>query len=696
MKTALSAIALSLLTAAVFASGYPRIASFWGCPPSTADYGLWSRYGLLICYESPYDDFVRLSRGIRELNPDAVILDTAILTSFGRPDVWYPWMKDEWWLRDSKGNRVTTWAGQVYIPNLTDPDCVDALLLHVDGVLGTRDSRYGQMLREGVIQGLMHDSVVSNISTYESDIDADGDGRPDDPEELNQKWLEAQNTYFRRLAEKYPGVLILANDAGENHRPRVNGRLWESGTCMDLVSTRHWWSLPDAVNNLLEFDAGCRRPSVSVNLASCAMGYDGWRIGLDGSTVATEGERDRARRDYARMRAGLFATLMTDAWYAYDFGTVNYGDPRYWYAEYEAPLGEALGDAETVYLRKPRPVRRWQAGDKSHPFADCGDICRMTPEGFLIDRTGGGGWVTAFATDPRRLYFAPGKTYLIELEIKTLRRAGDMFQIALRSPEGGWEQSDRGTRSYLGVEGERFTFRTLATPGPWKDYSLQGFLHSGGRFLLKSLSVTDAGPCYMYRDFEGGRVYASGSPKPLTLRLPKPMRLIKDDETPKYVIEADDPSGRERGTWLTAEGPFVSCFGKGCRWSVDPEAVFEWQVTVPAADEYTLYACLAGDYLHKGWEKRPESAIPFSKKARYTVGGRTFAADQSAADGGWVKIGTLDLKKGPCSVRLSGASQEGRIEADAIRLESARRLNDGSLVKQITLLPEDGVILLNP
>ncbi|MBO4548212.1 MAG: hypothetical protein J5758_03260 [Abditibacteriota bacterium] len=694
MKTAACLLVLAALCAAVCASGYPRIASFWGCPPSTTDYGLWSRYGLLICYESPYGDFVRLSRGVRALRPDAVILDTAILTSFGRPDEWYPWMKDEWWLKDSKGNRVTVWAGQVYIPNLTDPDCLEALLLHVDGVLGARDSRYGQMLREGVIQGLMHDSVVSHISAYTKDIDADGDGRPDDPEALDRQWLEAQNTYFRRLAEKYPGVLILANDADENHRPFVNGRLWESGRCMDMVSTYHWWSLPDAVNNLKDCDRGCRKPSISVNLSSCAMGYDGWRVGLDGATVATEGERERARRDFARMRAGLFATLMTDAWFSYDFGTVNYGDPRYWYAEYEAPLGEPLGDAETVYLRKPRRVCRWQAGDEESPFADCGDICRMTPEGLLIDRNGGDGWATAFATDPRRLYFAPGKTYLIELEIGTLRRG--VFQIALRSPEGGWKESDRGTQSFLGREGETFTCRIFCTPGPWKDYSLQGFLQTGGRFLLKSLTVTETGPCYMYRDFEGGRVYASGSPKPLTVRLPKPMRLIDDKETPKYVIETDETEGTAKGTWLTAEGPFVSCYGEGYQWSADPEAEFEWKLRIPEAGVYTLYACLAGDYLHKGWKKRPESAIPFSKKALYSIGGKGFAADQSAADGGWVEIGTLALKKGPCSVRLSGASLKERIEADAIRLESARRLNDGSAVRSITLLPEDGVILLNP
>ena len=73
-------LTLLLIAAAsgAFASGFPKIASFWGCPPSTGDYDLWSRYGMLVCYESPYDDFIRMSRVIRELNPDAVILDTAL------------------------------------------------------------------------------------------------------------------------------------------------------------------------------------------------------------------------------------------------------------------------------------------------------------------------------------------------------------------------------------------------------------------------------------------------------------------------------------------------------------------------------------------------------------------------------------------------------------------------------------------
>ncbi|MBP5273376.1 MAG: hypothetical protein ILO36_00360, partial [Abditibacteriota bacterium] len=598
--------------------------------------------------------------------------------------------------RDSKGDRVTTWAGQVYIPNLTNPDCVEALLLHVDGVLGIRDSRYGQMLREGVIQGLMHDSVVSNISSYGSDIDADGDGKPDDPEELNRKWAEAQNDYFRRLAERYPGVLILANDADENHRPFVNGRLWESGRLMDLVSTRHWWSLPDAVNCIEDFEKNCRRPSICVNLSSCSMGYDSWRIGLDGKTVATEGEKDRARREYSRMRAGLFATLMTDAWFCYDFGTVSYGDTRYWYKEYEAPLGDALGPARTVFLQKPGKTFLWKAGDESHPFADCGDICRMTPEGLLIDRTGGGSWMTAFATDPDALYFAPGKTYSVELEIKTLRKAAEIFQIALRSPTGGWEKSDRGTQSFQGAPGETFTCRIFCTPGPWKDYSLNGFLRGNGSFLVTGLKVTETGPCYMVRDFEGGSVYASGSPKPVTVTLPGPGRLIDDPETPRHIVEVDNTEGKTKGVWLPSSGPFVRCFGADCLWSVDPEAAFEWTADIPETDDYTVFACLEGDYAHPGWPRKPEASVPFTKAAVYSINGKVFRVDQSAADGGWKEIGTLRLKKGSYTVTVTGAGPGARLEADSLRFENKKRLNDGSLVKKVTLLSEDGVIVLKP
>lgn len=698
MKTKIIIIyTLIILSINCYCSDFPKTANLWGCPPNTQDFKTWAKYDMLVCYESPYNAFINLSKGTRAINPDIIILGTTPLANFANPDKWYPWIKSEWRLKDTQGKDITWWAGQVYTPNLLAEGTVDALVSYADGKLGDRGGKTGDLIKENIIQGLMHDSVISTIS-LQGDIDTDLDGKRDNYTSVNKKWSEAQNLYFSKLRKLHPDIIIMANDADDTHMPYINARLWESARNLDLLMNTKVWSILDVVNKTNEWTKNSVAPPCSFSLASSSLGYDSWRVGLDEKNVATKGEVDRAIRELDRMRLGLYTTLMTDAFYGYDFGTVYYGNPNFWYAEYEAPLGNPTGNARAIFEKKPKNIIDWKAGDTNNIFNGRENIGKLTEDGYKATCSDNSDtWNVIFSTDPKILNFRSGKTYNIELECLILERATECFQFALRSEKGGWEFADRGRQEYIGTDGKTITVKMTAVPGNYDDYRLEGFLKGNGSLLVKKLTVQEVGEYYMERDFTNGKVILNAKSKPITIKLPMSMRKIKDDFAPKTTIEIDNENTnltRSNGAWLTAEGAFNRYCGKNHIWSLDKDASFTWDITVPESDTYSIFASLPGDYKVPEWKVYPESNIPFTKTAIYRIKNKTFTVNQSDADGGWVKIASLNLIKDKKYTISVNNTEEGRLAADSIRLESKTRRNNGAVINKVTLSPLDGIILL--
>jgi len=69
------------------------------------------------------------------------------------------------------------------------------------------------------------------------------------------------------------------------------------------------------------------QPGTTFAIMTHPLGWQGWRTGVGGE-VTTAGELDRVRRDFPRMRTGLATVLMTNAYYAYDFGCPPGRAPR--------------------------------------------------------------------------------------------------------------------------------------------------------------------------------------------------------------------------------------------------------------------------------------------------------------------------------------------------------------------------------
>jgi len=343
-------------------SSYPKIGSMWGCWDITriTDYDLWAKWDLLVA-SGPLNDvgaWQKFSRELKARHPDILLLATGEMTGMGRHT---PWSKEEWLLRRPDGSLVSWWDGQITVPNLMRGDTLDAIVQHDiedwDGILKT-----------GIVDGLFFDSV-SSPESY-GPFDVDGDGKADNSPEMDRKWMERQSLIFDRLRAHWPKALILANDIRSTHAMHTNGRFYEGGRILDPLmgdDVIPEWSVPDPtvvdlgdgpfdVHKVIQTIGAWRGMSLKPWLTSITMsnpqGWQEFRIAkidraTGRNTMTSHGEIERCRRDYPRMRLGLLISLMADAYYQFDFGTVWWGLP-WWYAEYDAPLGQPVSDAQEV------------------------------------------------------------------------------------------------------------------------------------------------------------------------------------------------------------------------------------------------------------------------------------------------------------------------------------------------------------
>lgn len=669
-------IVLVILISSASAESYPRIANLWGCWPSTTDYDTWARCDLIVTGGGPKPVMERFRKELKKRNPDIIMLGTAQFMNL-EPPAQCPWMKDEWYLRRPDGRKVSWWADQVYTPNLFNSDCMNALFQRCE-------ETYGDLIREGLLDGLMCDSVVGR-ATWLGDVDTNLDGIADKPEDVDARWHDKQCEFFDGLHKRWPGSLILVNDADTDHMPHINGRLFEGATLLDRM-IGGTYSPVDAIRTLNSWMTGSAQPGITFALASHPIGWQAWRVGK-GDKVTTEGEIDKVKRDYRRMRLGLLTTMMTDAYYYYDVGTIFYGTPKLWYAEYDAQLGKPVSAAKEMAKVPPYVVMDWRAGQRSDLFMKEG-ASNDSPEGIVADVPDkDSGWSRVIAIDHAKLKMLPGKSYRVQAECEILRKPGNILVFTVRSAADAQGTLDKGMEYYSPQNGDTWKIDATVTLNDLPDYSVQWHMLGAGAFRLKSLRITQVGECYFIREFEHGAAVLNPTQRQITVKLDRPMRKISDKAAPLYYMEIDDtdPNCTFKGAWERMAGE-ERYSGDGYRRALKIGATASWRITAPSTDVYTISACFPGG------KDLTDSAI-------YTVNGIakkvSASIDQREGDGGWVSLFNIPLKKGQKAEVALHSSGGGSTAADAIRAESRARFNDGSVVKSLILVPLDGIILLN-
>jgi len=137
-----------------------------------------------------------------------------------------------------------------------------------------------------------------------------------------------------------PDVPFMTNQAGEWGYPHMNGILLEDFLDYVLDGGMTW---DHVLQTYLHWTEAPHQPTLTTIVSSSGVQppFDPWR------TLNEEGRNallEHGRSLLPRMRFGLATTLMGDGYFAYDLHT-RWRGQRWWYPEYDAPLGYPKGAA---------------------------------------------------------------------------------------------------------------------------------------------------------------------------------------------------------------------------------------------------------------------------------------------------------------------------------------------------------------
>lgn len=340
---------LSLVSSSAKNSGppFPRIANCYGSglrPGNTAEeIDEIARIDLLIgglwCNWSDPKHVKKLHERmaeVREKNPDVIILEFSASAPYANPaDTTFP---EAGWLKQPDGRYIDGWPGTRMI-NLLRPETrawvVDQCLRSVK-----ERGMYGVFI--DCMAGVF-DSWACNIASQEPyKVDANEDVQPDDRKWLDHKWVEAKTEIAQQVREAIgPDVPFMTNQGGEWSFSNTNGVLFEDNLDYVPDGKMSWDSV---IEPYLHWTENPRRPNVTTIVSSSGIEppFNPWKS-------MTQEEREamleRGRNLLNRMRFGLTTVLMGYGYFAYDLHT-RWRGQRWWYPEYNAPLGYPKGKAE--------------------------------------------------------------------------------------------------------------------------------------------------------------------------------------------------------------------------------------------------------------------------------------------------------------------------------------------------------------
>lgn len=318
-----------LLCCTTMYAQYPQIANYF------LDYSIQESEldSLALCDLLILDHEVGHSRpaildSLRKRNPDITILayivsqeinDDALQWSGSLRASLYSGIKDEWWLRNSKGEQIQFWPG-THMLN------VGAGVPEKSSVQWNRylaDFICDSLIAPGNWDGIYLDNCWHQVSWLDDSIDVNQDGKPDTPAMADSLWEVSMNVMLDFIRDRYPDI-VLAGNGGYRYGAQLNGVLIET-----FPLWGEWFRLMDTYLRL--------------NSAELRVPYNCINSNTDNSG-------EKSLRD---MRFGLTSTLMGDGYFSYDFGADDHSQ-HWWFDEYDVDLGVPLESVqkigETIFL----------------------------------------------------------------------------------------------------------------------------------------------------------------------------------------------------------------------------------------------------------------------------------------------------------------------------------------------------------
>ncbi|HRY36404.1 MAG TPA: putative glycoside hydrolase [Candidatus Magasanikbacteria bacterium] len=317
---------------AFLSAGFFDIAKVCAASPQIANYYLgplpmdedsvnkMARFNLLILSPDQYVTRKDVLDKIKKINPSIILL--AYVPSQSYNYQYWPQdavfknlsVNDAWWLRDSRGNIVSTWTG---IRNTDMSEgWSDALISFVkNNVLSTGDW-----------DGVFWDMVDDGISSHNGgDIDLNRDGVKDAAKFANEEWNRRVAYFLRKSRQELGSKYIVINgSSNKDYQSQINGRMYEDfPTPWELGGT--WNAIMKGLEKNKTFNL---KPQIYV---------------FNGTSKNTGNAAN-----YRRFRFGLASSLLiNNVFYSFDHGTENHGQ-IWWYDEYDIKLGEPQNEPYAI------------------------------------------------------------------------------------------------------------------------------------------------------------------------------------------------------------------------------------------------------------------------------------------------------------------------------------------------------------
>jgi hypothetical protein len=231
----------------------------------------------------------------------------------------YSQIRDDWWLRDYQGNKVSFWQGTKML-NMTN-----------DAGTSSQGEKWNEflprfvsdeILSTGLWDGVFYDNIWGDISWLNNaNIDIDNDNQRDSKSYMDESWNKGTEKMLRVSRELNPEAIIIGNGrVFYQYQNYLNGMMledfpsnWENGGTWS-GSMKTYMKLKDYNIN----------PQASVILAF----------------------KDQ-NSPYQKMRYSLTSTLMENGFFGYNQSVYKQGELWY-YDEYNFSLGQPQSQAKNL------------------------------------------------------------------------------------------------------------------------------------------------------------------------------------------------------------------------------------------------------------------------------------------------------------------------------------------------------------
>lgn len=687
---------------------YPRKSNLWGSSNMLAhgpDFA--SKVDLYLGAEMQPADI----RALRARNANILIL-TSINTVENKG------LPDDYYLHDIHGNRIEVWPN-TYRLNLTKPYVAEYQARFA----------YQKMLDTGMLyDGCFFDNFFTSQSWLKSDIhgnpvqiDADEDGKPDDPAWLDAAWRQGvfhELAVWRQLMPYAYTTGHLPNPFTPELGPIFNGNsilFWGTNVLDGTAAFADYWNVYQG------WEQGGLAPVLDTMEASpqnqIAYGY-GYDI-LRAMPAATQ---QFARDFYRYLRFPLAVALMGSGYFHRDLGDIYHGID-WWYDEYDFDLGFPLGAPEVVPAdpNTGPPPNLLLNGDMEQELGTSWTLTigggaqatlRRDPadaaEGQYaarVDITATAlNWQVDFHQMNRSL--VQGKSY----DLKFWAKADAPRKVALSSQKGSpdWRSYGLNQSVAVGTSWRQFTV-TFEANATVDDSRIQFFVgDQTGTVWFDGIELREHPPAVLRRYFSGGAVVLNATKQTVTVAMPDGYARFNGTQAPRqqYIVDDEDAGAFtvtqgswenatfDTGQWKSA-GPFYHNWGKQCRLlrSGGAGGGAQWNLQIPEDGTYTISAWWAAAPAQPQWTKQAVYEV-------VTAAGQVVATgtlDQTAAGDQWRQItaAPVALRASDNAVlRIRNGGATGTLVADGILVASAvARFNDGSPARSVTLAPMDAILL---